>query len=68
MTRPVLELKGFERITLQPGETRTISFAISPEQLTIWNRDMQEVNEPGPVTLSAGGSSANLQKIDVEIV
>nr|WP_235903800.1 glycoside hydrolase family 3 N-terminal domain-containing protein [Pontixanthobacter luteolus] len=68
VTRPVLELKGFERVTLQPGETRTVSFAIPPEQLTIWNRQMREVNEPGPVILSAGGSSANLQKTDVEIV
>ena len=68
VTRPVLELKGFERITLQPGEMRTISFEVPPEQLRIWNRQMQEVNEPGPVTLSAGGSSANLQKTDVEIV
>ena len=68
VTRPVLELKGFERVTLQPGEQRTLTFAIEPDQLTIWNREMQEVNEPGPVKLSAGGSSAELQAIDVQIV
>ncbi|MDP4574389.1 glycoside hydrolase family 3 N-terminal domain-containing protein [Qipengyuania sp. G39] len=68
VTRPVLELKGFERVTLQPGEQRTLTFAIEPDQLTIWNREMQEVNEPGPVKLSAGASSAELQAIDVQIV
>lgn len=68
VTRPVLELKGFERVTLQPGEQRTLTFAIEPDQLTIWNREMQEVNEPGPVKLSAGASSTELQAIDVQIV
>ncbi|WP_435199166.1 glycoside hydrolase family 3 N-terminal domain-containing protein [Qipengyuania sp. 902] len=68
VTRPVLELKGFERVTLQPGEQRTLTFAIEPDQLTIWNREMQEVNEPGPVKLSVGASSAELQAIDVQIV
>ncbi|GMN14101.1 glycoside hydrolase family 3 N-terminal domain-containing protein [Altererythrobacter sp. MTPC7] len=67
VTRPVLELKGFERVTLQPGETRTVAFTITPAQLAIWNRQMEEANEPGPVTLSAGSSSANLQSVDVEI-
>ena len=68
VTRPVLELKGFERVTLQPGEQRTLTFAIEPDQLTIWNREMQEVNEPGPVKLSVGASSAELKAIDVQIV
>lgn len=67
VTRPVLELKGFERVTLSPGETRTVQFRIEPSQLTIWNRSMEEVNEPGPVKLSSGGSSASLKSIDVEI-
>ena len=67
VTRPVLELKGFERVTLQPGETRTVAFTITPAQLAIWNRQMEEANEPGPVTLSAGSSSAQLQSVDVEI-
>ena len=68
VTRPVLELRGFERVTLAPGETRTVRFTIGPDQLTIWNRAMEEVNEPGPVKLSAGSSSAQLKSADVEIV
>lgn len=67
VTRPVLELKGFQRLTLAPGETQTVRFSISPQELAIWNRAMNEVNEPGPVTLSAGNSSANLKQVAVEI-
>ncbi|MEW4449440.1 glycoside hydrolase family 3 N-terminal domain-containing protein [Qipengyuania sp. JC766] len=67
VTTPVLELKGFERVTLAPGERRKIRFAIAPERLTIWNRAMEEVNEPGPVRISAGKSSASLKSVEVEI-
>ena len=68
VTRPVLELKGFARVTLQPGEARTLSFTITPAQLSFWNRAMVEVNEPGPVTLSAGNSSASLRATEIEIL
>ena len=68
VTQPVLELKGFERVTLAPGEVRTVSFTIEPRRLAIWNRAMEEVNEPGPLVLSVGNSSAQLKSIEVEIV
>lgn len=68
VTQPVLELKGFERVALAPGERRTVRFTIPPRELTIWNREMREVNEPGPVTLSVGNSSANLKQAKVDIV
>ena len=68
ITQPVLELKGFERVTLRPGEQRTLRFNIPPGELTIWDRDMREVNEPGPVVLSAGNSSTQLKTSEVEIV
>ncbi len=68
VTQPVLELKGFERITLGPGERRTVRFTVEPRQLAIWNREMNEVNEPGPVTLWVGQSSAALASVKVEIV
>ncbi|WP_338243494.1 glycoside hydrolase family 3 N-terminal domain-containing protein [Aurantiacibacter hainanensis] len=67
VTQPVLELKGFERVTLSPGETRTVRFVIEPRKLAIWNRDMVEENERGPVTLSVGNSSASLKSTAVEI-
>ena len=68
VTQPVLELKGFERVTLAPGERRTVRFEIEPRRLTIWNKAMEEVNEPGPLTLSVGNSSASLTSVEVEIV
>ena len=68
VTQPVLELKGFERVTLSPGETRTVRFEVEPRRLAIWNRAMEEVNEPGPVTVSVGNSSASLSAVEVEIV
>ncbi len=68
VTRPVLELKGFERARLEAGEMRTLRFTLTPAQLAIWNREMREVNEPGPVMLSVGASSENLQSVEVEIV
>ena len=67
VTQPVLELKGFERIALAAGETKTVSFSIPPRELAIWNRDMEETNEPGPLALSAGSSSTGLSTVQVEI-
>ncbi|MBA4045279.1 MAG: beta-glucosidase [Erythrobacter sp.] len=67
VSRPVLELKGFQRATLQPGETRVLTFTIPARQLAIWNKDLVEVNEPGPLQLSAGASSANLTSVTLEI-
>lgn len=67
VTRPVLELKGFRRVPLEPGETRRASFTITPAQLAFFDRQMREVNEPGPVTLSAGPSSASLKTTEIVI-
>ena len=67
VTRPILELKGFERVTLGAGESKTVSFTLTPKQLAFWNKQMVEVNEPGPVTLSAGNSSASLQTTEIVI-
>jgi beta-glucosidase len=61
VTRPVKELKGFERVTLQPGETRTISFEITPDQLAFWNLDMRRLVEPGEFAIMVGSNSAELQ-------
>jgi beta-glucosidase len=61
VTRPVLELKGFERVTLAPGESRTVRFALTPAQLAYWDRAMKEVNGPGPVAVHVGNSSASLK-------
>jgi beta-glucosidase len=54
-------LCGFERIHLKPHETRTVSFAIAPECLAIWNRNMERVVEPGKFTAMIGSSSADIR-------
>jgi beta-glucosidase len=61
VTRPVLELKGFERVTLAPGESRTVKFTLTPAQLAYFDRAMKEVNGPGPVAVHVGNSSASLK-------
>jgi beta-glucosidase len=58
VTRPVRELRGFQRVTLQPGETRTLRFELQPDDLAMYDRDMRRVVEPGSFTLWVGGSSA----------
>ena len=47
VTRPVRELKGFQRIHLAPGESKTARFAITPERLAIYDLDLHHVIEPG---------------------
>lgn len=68
VSRPVLELKGFQRVTLQPGESRTLSFTIPARLLAVWDENLTETNPPGPLRLWAGNSSANLTPLDVEII
>lgn len=57
VTRPVRELKGFERIALQPGERRRVRFTLGREQLGFYNREMQFVVEPGEFRVMVGTSS-----------
>ena len=61
VTRPVLELKRFRRVTLAPGEKRTIRFDLQPDDLALWNPDMKHVVEPGTFTIYAGPNSADLK-------
>jgi beta-glucosidase len=63
VTRPVLELKAFKRVTLQPGEKRTLSFDIKPSDLWFYNTEMQRVVEPGSFTIHAGADSATLKSV-----
>jgi beta-glucosidase len=57
VTRPVKELKGFQRITLQPGQTETVSLEITPEHLAFYDIDMNYVVEPGEFKIMVGNSS-----------
>lgn len=60
MTRPVKELKGFQRVSLRPGEKRTVEFALTSEHLGFWNREMRYVVEPGEFRVMVGSSSADV--------
>lgn len=57
VTRPVKELKGFQRITLEPGQSQTVALDITPESLAFYNIDMDYVVEPGEFTIMVGNSS-----------
>ena len=57
VTRPVKELKGFEKVTLQPGERKTVTFTISFEELSFLDAAMKKVVEPGTFQLMIGTSS-----------
>lgn len=59
VVRPVKELKGFQRVTLAPGETRTVTFDLPVAELAFWNIDMECVVEPGDFKLWVAGDSAS---------
>ncbi len=61
VTTPVKSLKGFQRITLKPGESGVVNFAIGPDHLSLWNRDMKKVVEPGEFKIMIGSSSEDIR-------
>ncbi len=61
ITRPVKELKGFKRITLEPGQKKTITFILSIAQLGFHNKDMKYVVEPGTIKVMVGSSSEDIR-------
>jgi beta-glucosidase len=61
VTRPVKELKGFARVTLAPGEQRTVNFTVTPAELQFYGMDMKRVVEPGTFTLMTGTNSVDLK-------
>lgn len=67
VTQPVMQLKGLERITLKPGEKRTVTFTITPETLAIWNIDMHRVVEPGIFDLMVGSSSDQTSAVKLTV-
>jgi len=69
VTRPVKELKGFERVSLRPGESKTVAFDITPESLAFYDVNMKYVVEPGEFEVMVGSSSRDpdLQKIILRV-
>ena len=64
VTRPVLELKGFSKIFLEPGEEREVEFIIIPADLAFYGADMQFKPEPGEFKVFVGTNSVDLLETD----
>lgn len=58
---PYIELRGYEKIHLNPGETKTVKFLLTPEDLSFINADMKRVVEPGSFEVFIGGSSRDIK-------
>jgi beta-glucosidase len=67
MTRPVKELKGFQRISLQSGEKRRVEFVLGPEHLGFWNREMRYVVEPGEFRVMVGANSVDVLEAKLDV-
>src|SRR6266705_2898160 len=68
VTRPVMELKDFKRISLAPGESKIVEFIITPDKLSFLNLNMETVVEPGWFDIMVGTSSLKYQTAKLEVV
>ena len=68
VTRPVQELKGFQKIMLKPGERREIQFTLTENDLAFYTRTMQWAAETGSFDLMVGGSSDDVQSVRVTMI
>ena len=67
MSRPVKELKGFQRVMLQPGEKRRVQFVLDREHLGFWNRAMRYVVEPGEFRVMVGSNSVDVLEAKFQV-
>jgi len=70
VTRPVKELKGFKKVSLQPRESKTVALEITPASLAFYDINMKSIVEPGEFEIMVGNSSrdADLQKVILNVV
>ena len=68
VTRPVMALRGFRRIHLNPGEKKTVEFTITPDALSLFDVDMHKVVEPGAFDVMVGPSSVQTQIVTLTVV
>lgn len=68
VTRPVKELKGFQRVSLQPGESKTVSISLPVADLAFWNINMERTVEPGGFTLWMGTNSDEGLSAEFDVV
>ena len=68
ITRPVQELKGFQKVRLAPGASRTVSFTIKESDLRFFNSELKYVSEPGAFRVMIGGSSDKVKEGEFQLV
>lgn len=68
ITRPVKELKGFQKVEIKKGETKTVSFILSEEDLKFYNQNLEFKSEPGLFEVFVGGDSTTKNKDEFELV
>jgi beta-glucosidase len=68
ITRPVLELRGFKRVSLEPGQKVTVDFTLTPEELSLIDVNMNRVVEPGTFDVMVGPSSAETTSVALDVV
>jgi beta-glucosidase len=68
VTRPVMQLKGFQRVSLKPGEKKTVEFTITPDALSLLNIDMHKVVEPGVFEIMVGPSSDQTTTVPLTVI
>jgi beta-glucosidase len=61
VVRPIIELKDFQKVKLQPGETKTLTFVIDNEKLAFYNQALEFKSEPGEFNLMIGSSSSDIR-------
>ena len=68
VTRPVMELRGFQRLGLKPGERKTVEFKLTPRDLQMLNQDMHWAVEPGVFDIMVGPSSDQTSSVPLQVV
>jgi beta-glucosidase len=68
VTRPVMELKDFKRISLAAGESKTVEFVITPAKLSFLDLNMKNVVEPGWFDIMVGTSSVKFETAKLEVI
>jgi beta-glucosidase len=68
ITPPAKELKGFQKVFLKAGETKTIEFTVTTEMLKFWNADLKFVTEPGEFNVLIGGNSRDVKAASFQLL
>jgi beta-glucosidase len=67
VTRPVKELKGFQKISLKKGESKEVVFTISVDDLKFYNSDLKYIYEPGDFKVFVGGNSSDVKEASFKL-